>query len=212
VHLRLNIASASSIEIVAQAGAYTLGMVNAEEFLHRLLTVDEYLTFENASSVRHEYVGGYVYAYAGASRRHNRIIVNIAGHLINAVGSGPCEVHVETVKLRPANDVFYYPDIMVLCDENDDESLYATRPTLVVEVLSPSTEAVDRRDKLLAYRSISSMEAYVIVYQDERRVIRHWKDDDGAWRTEEFIDNGRIPFPGTNVELTLSEIYGRITF
>jgi Uma2 family endonuclease len=187
-------------------------MVKAEAIPHRLLTVDEYLAFEQTSSVRHEYVGGSVYAFAGASRRHNRIIMNIARPLLNAVGDGPCEVHLETVKLRPANDVFYYPDIMVVCDESDDESLYATRPTLVVEVLSPSTEMIDRRDKLLAYRSISTMKAYVIVFQNEPRVIRHWRDDDGAWRTEELLIDGRVPFPGANVELTLSKMYGRIVF
>lgn len=187
-------------------------MVKAEEFPHRLLTVDEYLQFEQTSSVRHEYVGGYVYAFAGASRRHNRIIVNIARHLLNAVGDGPCEVHLETVKLRPVDDVFYYPDIMVVCDQDDNESLYATRPTLVVEVLSPSTEMVDRRDKLLAYRNISSIRAYLIVFQDEPHVIRHWRDNDNAWRTEELAGEGRVWFPGADVQLSLADIYSRVDF
>lgn len=187
-------------------------MKNAEVLPHRLLTVDEYLEFEQAATVRHEYVGGSVYAFAGASRRHNRIILNIARHLLNAVGDGPCEAHLETVKLRPADDVFYYPDIMVVCDQSDDESLYATRPSLVVEVLSPSTESVDCRDKFLAYRGISSMRAYLIVFQDEPRVIRHWRDNDGAWRTEESVGNGRIWFPGADVELSLAEIYSRVDF
>lgn len=187
-------------------------MVRAEAISHRLLTADEYLEFEQAATARHEYVGGFVYAFAGASRRHNRIIVNIARRLLNAVGDGPCEVHLETVKLRPANDVFYYPDIMVVCDESDDESLYATRPTLVVEVLSPSTEMVDRRDKLLAYRSISTMRAYVIVFQDESRVIRHWRDDGGAWRMEELVGDGRVWVPGADITLDLAEIYSRIDF
>ncbi|MBA2617877.1 MAG: Uma2 family endonuclease, partial [Rubrobacter sp.] len=108
---------------------------------------------EKTATVRHEYVAGEVYAMTGASRRHNRIAGNVYRRLADAAAGGPCRVYMETVKLR-IEDVFYYPDVMVACGPEPDDPYYEDDPCLVVEVVSPSTETTDRREKLAAYKRI----------------------------------------------------------
>ena len=177
---------------------------------HELLTIQEYLEMEETASVRHEYVGGMVYAMVGATKRHNRIIGNISARLLGASRGGPCRVYTEAVKLR-VEDVIYYPDVMVACgpEGEDEDPLIEEAPCLAVEVASPSTESIDRREKMLAYRSISSLRAYLIVAQDDRRVERYWRGEDGEWRQGEAVGEGSkvpIPCPGP-IKITLSEIY-----
>jgi Uma2 family endonuclease len=155
-------------------------------------------------------VGGMVYAMVGATKRHNRVIGNISARLLGASRGGPCRVYTEAVKLR-VEDVIYYPDVMVACgpEGEDEDPLIEEAPCLVVEVASPSTESIDRREKMLAYRSIPTLRAYLIVAQDDRRVERYWRGEDGEWRQGEAVGEGSkvpIPCPGP-MEITLSEIY-----
>ena len=180
----------------------------AEPATHdRLLTVEEYLRLEETAPIRHEYVAGAVYAMTGATRRHNRIVGNIFARLWTAARGGPCRVYTEAVKLRAARDVIYYPDVMVACGAEGDDPLVEHAPCLVVEVLSPSTESTDRREKALVYKSLSGLEAYLVVHQASRRVERHWRGEDGAWRYSDVVDEGRVPAPCPEAELTLGEIY-----
>jgi Uma2 family endonuclease len=176
------------------------------------MTIDEYLAFEETSGVRHEFVGGDLYAQAGASRRHNLIAMNMAALLWNAARDGDCHVFQNDMKLRIADEAIYYPDVMVVCDRADDGDLYVTNPCLVVEVLSPTTASIDRREKLLAYRRIPALKAYVILFQDEVRAIRHWRDDEGAWWQAEVANEGRVPLPCPRLDLTLADIYRGIDF
>ena len=157
--------------------------------------------------MRHEYLGGMVYAMVGAIRRHNRIALNIAARLLAAARGGPCRVNVEAVKLRA--EVIYYPGVMVACGTGDDDPLIEDAPCLVVEVASPSTDSIDRREKMLAYRSIPSLRAYLIVAQDDRRVERYWRREDGEWRQGEAVgEGGKVPIPCPGpFELTLAEVY-----
>jgi len=175
---------------------------------HGLLTVEEYLEMEATASVRHEYVGGMVYAMVGTTKRHNRIAGNVYARLLAAVRGGPCRVYMEAVKLR-VEDVIYYPYVMVACGAEDNDPLIENAPCLVVEVASPSTESIDRREKMLAYRSIPTLRAYLIVAQDDRRVERYWRGEDGEWRQGEAVGEGsEVPIPCPNpIEITLSEIY-----
>jgi Uma2 family endonuclease len=174
---------------------------------HRLISVEEYLALEEQSDVRHEYVGGMVYAMVGATKRHNRIVGNIYAYLLGASRGGPCRVYVESVKLR-VEDIFYYPDVMVACGPENDDPLVEDAPSVVVEVASPGTEAIDRREKMLAYRRIPTVEVYLIAAQDERRVERHWRDETGAWWHGEAVgDRGRVPVPPLGTELPLAEVY-----
>ena len=177
---------------------------------HRMLTVEEYLEMEETATVRHEYVGGMVYAMVGATKRHNRIVLNIATRLLSAARGGPCRVYSSDVKLR-VEDVIYYPDVMVACgpEGEDEDPLIEEAPCLVVEVASPSTESIDWREKMLAYRKIPTLQAYLIVAQDDQRVERYWRAENGEWRQGEAVgERSRVPIscPGP-FELTLAEIY-----
>lgn len=161
---------------------------------------------EEAATVRHEYVGGTIHAMVGATKRHNQVVGNIYARLLAASRGGPCRVYMETVKLRAAEDTIYYPDVMVSCEPEDDP-LVEHKPCLVVEVASPSTESIDRREKMLAYRKIPTLQAYLIVAQDERRVERHWRDESGEWRQGEAVGEGFVPIPCPETKLPLNEIY-----
>ena len=114
------------------------------------------------------------------------------------------------MKLRVPDDAFYYPDVMVVRDPDEagDEALYQSAPCLVVEVTSPSTESIDRREKLLSYRKLPSLKVYLIVDQQEMRVERHWHDEAGQWWQAEAVgQEGIVPIPCPETVLTLPQIY-----
>lgn len=178
----------------------------------RHLTVEEYLDLEETSEVRHEYVGGNVFAMVGATKRHNRIITNILRKLADAADDASCRVYAEAVKLRVSEDVFYYPDVMVAC-EPDEDPLVEHRPCLVVEVVSPKTEATDRREKLLAYRSMPGLQAYLIVAQERRWVEHHFRDANGNWRRNNLVEEGNVPLDcPPETLLAFEDVYRGIEF
>lgn len=171
------------------------------------LTVREYLRREEDAPVRHEYVVGELFAMTGGTIRHNRIALNIASRLLGAARGGPCRVQMSDVKLRAAEDAIYYPDVMVVCDEPPESPVMERAPCLVVEVTSPSTMAVDRREKLLAYTRMPSVRAHLVVDQARRHVERHWRDADGSWGREEITGAGPVDIPCPELQLSLEEIY-----
>lgn len=171
------------------------------------LDVEEYLQAEQTSLVKHEFVGGEVYAMSGASRRHNRIAGATYARLLAAAGADPCRVYMADVKLRAARDIVYYPDVMVACGPETGDPYVEDQPCLVVEVLSPSTEQIDRREKLLVYKQIPSLRAYLIVSQERRHVEYHQRDEQGAWWSTMFEGDGGLALPCPATELSLAEIY-----
>lgn len=118
------------------------------------LSVEDYLAGEIDSPVRHEYVGGEIYARAGASDRHNRIAINLTSRLDAHLAGDACAVFMSGMKVRVAPTVFYYPDVVVACDPPGADPYVRVDPRLVVEVTSPSTERVDRHEKRLAYTQL----------------------------------------------------------
>jgi Uma2 family endonuclease len=173
----------------------------------RLMSVEEYLEFERNSPVKHEYVGGHVYAMVGVSRRHSRIAGNIFRRLADAAEGGPCRVHQSDMKVPTPGGAFYYPDVVVACGEEPEDEYYEDAPCLIAEVLSESTEAKDRREKLIAYRNLDSLVAYLIVAQDEAAVERHYRDAHGEWHAEVIVE-GEIPIPcPPGAKLTLGDVY-----
>jgi Uma2 family endonuclease len=131
--------------------------------------VANYLAGELESETRHEYLGGVVYAMAGSSAEHNLIIGNLLASLRSALRGGPCRIYAIDVKvrLRVANeDIFYYPDLLVTCDPRDTEPYFKSYPKLVIEVLSPSTERTDRREKLINYTQFETLDEYVLIAPD----------------------------------------------
>jgi Uma2 family endonuclease len=115
------------------------------------------------------------------------------------------------MRVRAARDIYYYPDVAVVCGRLDDQAIFADDPCVIVEVTSPSTARVDRSEKLDAYRQIAALRAYLIVDHRRRRVERHWRDaPDASWQRTEVIADGHVPIPCLDVEVSLDEIYRRV--
>ena len=162
---------------------------------------------EEASLTKHEFVAGEVYALAGASERHNLIAANVLAQLWNAARGTGCRVYGSDMRLRIRDEAIYYPDVQVVCDPVGTRPLYSVAPCVIVEVLSPSTSSTDLREKLLLYKRIESLRAYVIVFQDERRVLRHYRAENNNWFDTLHGAESKVPFPCPEVELTLADIY-----
>ena len=182
-----------------------------ETSLLRTMTVEEYFRFEEGSEVRHEYVSGELYAMSGATFRHSTLALNVGTRLHAAVGDGPCSVVMNDMRVQVAHDVYYYPDVVVICAPMAQLDITATEPCVVMEVTSPSTARTDRGEKLTAYKQLPTLRAYLIVDHRRRRVERHWRagPDDG-WQREEIVLEGSVPVPCVDTELTLDEIYRRV--
>jgi len=139
----------------------------------RYIPVEDYLSGEQLSEVRHEYIGGEVYAMAGASKAHNAVAGNLFSALHAHLRGKRCRPFIGDVKVRlevMGNDVFYYPDVVVGCDARDKHPHFMRFPTVIVEVLSDTTERIDRREKFWSYADIETLEEYVLVAQDKREV------------------------------------------
>jgi Uma2 family endonuclease len=173
------------------------------------MSVTGYLAFEEKSEVKHEYIGGEVHAMSGASREHNVIALNIASLLRAKLRGGPCQVFMSDFKVRleiAREDIFYYPDVVVSCHPTDTERYYLKSPTTVFEVLSPSTETIDRREKHMNYRHAPSLEEYVLVSQ-ERRELTIFRRATG-WQGEILTAaDASIEFRSIKQAMTLGEIY-----
>lgn len=179
-----------------------------------ILSPEEYLERELESSIRHEFVDGALYAMAGASDRHGIVVVNFAGLLSNHLPDR-CLVFAQDMKLRvqaEKSTLFYYPDVLVTCSETDRaNAYYREQPTLIVEVLSPSTERVDRTEKFHAYTAIPSLQEYVLADQDIPKVEIFRRRT--AWTREEFFpESGSFTLESAGLDLTIAQIYRRVTF
>jgi Uma2 family endonuclease len=172
------------------------------------LTVAEYLESEKAGSVRHEYLAGQVYAMAGASAAHNLLAGNLFARLRNHLRGGPCQVFISDMKVRiEAADTFYYPDVLVTCDPQDEDDYFKTRPSLIVEVISPSTAVIDRREKLLAYQKLESLREYVLIAQDEMKVEVYRRDAGGHWWLETLVREDELRLESVGLSIAMSEVY-----
>lgn len=181
-------------------------MVRAIDTDHRL-TFEEYLEFEDTSETRHELVDGHLYAFAGASARHNLIAGDVFGLFRSASRETHCQVFTHAMRLRVSSRVTYYPDIMVTCDPDDNHEQYRSKPCLIVEVLSPSTMLIDRREKLIAYQGIDSLRGYMMVYRDDHRVESYTRNDDGIWVYANLTGEQDIWFPCVNLTLPVHALY-----
>ena len=130
---------------------------------------------------------------SGASRAHNRISLNLAMWLREKIKGGACEIYISDVKLRIAHRrSYYYPDLLMGCEPADDDPYYLEHPCLVMEVLSTTTEFIDRREKLLAYRTIPSLQVYVLAAQERMQVEVYTPAAEGRWQQESYTDAAEI--------------------
>jgi len=176
------------------------------------ISPDEYLECERSDEERHEYVDGHVYSMAGASDDHNRIVLTLSSELRVALRGKRCEPFATDMKVKipPAfAEVFYYPDVLVAFDPTDNARYFRERPTVIIEVISPETERTDRREKAIAYRQISTVEAYVLVEQ-ERMAATILRRAEVGWQSDVIQGPGAIlKLPGMGVEIPLARIYER---
>ncbi|CAK0766489.1 Uma2 family endonuclease [Gammaproteobacteria bacterium] len=178
----------------------------------RLLSEAEYLAFEQQSSSRHEYLAGEIYAMTGGTLRHNRIIGNLHLALSLILRGKPCQIFFTDVKLRiAATKAYYYPDILVTCSSDRlnlaDDAQSVDAPILLVEVLSPTTETVDRREKLAAYRQIPSLQEYVLVRQDVPRVEVFRRQGDIGWIVMNHGPGDTLEWTSVGLSLPIANLY-----
>jgi Uma2 family endonuclease len=179
-------------------------------------TAADYLEGEARSTVRHEFVDGEVYAMAGAGEAHNLIAGNVFARLRSAVRGGPCRVFISDMKLHVAAwNAFYYPDVMVVCNAADANTHYKESPSVIVEVLSDSTAGIDRREKLLAYRTLASLREYVLIAQDKRQIDVYRRAPDGAndvWLLESLGEGDLLQLEIIGVGMSMAEVYEDVVF
>ncbi|MBS1795049.1 MAG: Uma2 family endonuclease [Acidobacteria bacterium] len=179
-------------------------------------TAEEYLALEEKAEFRSEYDDGVITAMAGGSLDHARIVANLSRSIGNRI-SGDCSALTSDLRVRVENyRKFYYPDVLILCGEPafyEKRNDTVTNPVLIVEVLSKSTEAKDRGEKMLAYRTLESLREYVLISQDKAVVEQYTKTAGGDWIHKATIGlKSRVKLESVGVELGLEEVYQRVKF
>lgn len=182
-----------------------------------LLTVQEYLAFDRSSLVRNEYFEGEVFAMTGASRRHNLISVDLTIELGQQLATRNCELYAGEMRVKVADTGLYtYPDIVVVCDEpllEDKELDTLLNPTLIIEVLSKSTEAYDRGAKFEFYRALPSLMQVLLVSQDKIHVESYLRQEDQTWLFSETSDPASlVALPPISCSFTVANIYSKVRF
>ena len=183
-----------------------------------VFTPEEYLDLERSSEIRHEYLDGFVYAMAGESPAHSTIYFNLAVTVGTQVKDTPCRGFSPNMKVRAGKSGLYaYPDLMIVCGEpilHDERGDVIANPTVIFEVLSPSTEVYDRGEKFLRYRTeIETLQDYVLVAQD-RPLIEHFsRQTDGAWLQSKINGlAGVLALPSIDCRIALADVYNRLAF
>jgi Uma2 family endonuclease len=177
------------------------------------LTVDDYLAGEAISPTKHEYVAGEVFAMAGASEQHATIALNLASLLRAHVRGRPCRVYMADMKLRVERaDAFFYPDCFVTCDPADADQVTAKRnATVVIEVLSDSTEAYDRGAKFAAYRKLPALEEYVLIDSRARSVEVFRRHPEG-WILHPLSEGEPLRIDSLDFECDQNAVYEDVRF
>ena len=179
------------------------------------LTTEEYLDIERRAETRSEYFNGQMFAMVGASRAHNLIAINTAAELRQQLKGRPCETYTSDMRVRiQATGLYTYPDVVVVCGEplfEDDHVDTLLNPTLLIEVLSESTESYDRGRKFSHYRSVASVAEYLLVAQDEYHIDQFVKQPDGRWMLSEIRSLEAVAeLTSIQCTLKLQEIYDRV--
>lgn len=181
----------------------------------RTWTVEDYLAFERSSELKHEYFGGEIFAMAGASAAHNIITANIVASLHRQVFERNCTVSPSDMRLKVVqHDLYTYPDVTVVCGNvhyEDDEQDILLNPTVIIEVLSPSTENYDRGKKSHYYRTIPSLQEYLLVSQDGQHVEHFIRYSEHQWLFSEVTNEGEVvQITSIDCALALVDIYNKV--
>ena len=173
-----------------------------------IFSLDDFLAWEETQPERHEFVRGEVFAMVGARRVHGIVSGNIFATLRQQLRGSPCRAFNESMKLKAAENALFYPDVFVTCDPADlrTEQVF-TAPTVVVEVLSPSTQAYDRGQKFTCYRSLASLREYLLVDPDTRELQLFRRGTDGLFTLHDLTGIPRVDLSSIGCSLPAEEIF-----
>ncbi|GAA6616553.1 Uma2 family endonuclease [Scytonema sp. NUACC26] len=177
------------------------------------LSPEEYLEAEKSSQIKHEYINGQVFTMAGASDAHVTVVGNLCTILRNHVRATGCRIYMTEMKVQiEALNCYYYPDVMVTCDARDREFEYFKKfPRLIVEVLSDSTEALDRGKKFANYRHLETLQEYVLISQDTMMVECYRRNQEGRWELFLFEKDEEVNLASVDFRCPIAAIYEDVT-
>lgn len=167
----------------------------------------EYLQDEMCAEIRHEYIDGQVFAMSGASRNHGLLVANCVQTLTNHLQNGPCMTFPADMKVK-ADRCFFYPDIAVVCDDDDGDDYYTEKPRLLVEVISKTTRRMDKTTKLAAYKTLPSLLEYVLIELGhvEIEIFRRSQN----WFAEHYFLGDEITLESVALTVNVADIYRRV--
>lgn len=186
----------------------------AHAYQKKFYSIQEYLQMEGEALEKHEYYKGEIFAMSGAGTRYNIISVNIIASLYNLLKGKSCQPYGSDMRIHiPQNTLFTYPDISVICGDitnaGADENS-ATNPTVIIEILSPSTRNYDRGVKFMLYRDIPTLKEYILIEAESINVEQFAINKEGFWQLKEFSGNeDELILESLNVNLLLNDIYDR---
>ncbi len=172
-----------------------------------LISEEAYLQSELFSEIKREYIDGAVYAMAGASKNHQRIIANISGEFWTQLKNMPCEPFSSDIKVKVGSK-FFYPDVMVVCKDDNGNDYYTESPVIIVEVLSTSTRRMDETAKKFAYQTLPTLQEYVLIEQDfvDVEVCRRSE----GWVSRHYFMGDNVTFESVGLTLSVADIYARV--
>ncbi|HLO84211.1 MAG TPA: Uma2 family endonuclease [Nostocaceae cyanobacterium] len=176
---------------------------------YHYLTPQEYLDWEEKQEIKHEYIDGEVFAMTGGTIPHTTIALNLASGLRNHLRGGSCRAFMADAKVGVSeNGPFHYPDVMVSCDERDRNAIkFIQYPCLIVEVLSPSTEAYDRGKKFQNYRQITTLQEYILIDAEKIGLDCFRLNDRGLWELHPYIEGEEVHLTSVDFRFPISLIY-----
>lgn len=180
-------------------------------------TPTTYLEFERESEVKHEYFQGEIFAMAGASTNHNRLVTSIVHYLYPKLGKKGCDILANDMRVKVSQTGLYtYPDILIACGElhyDDDQKDTLLNPLIIFEVLSPSTESYDRGKKFESYRTLDSLQEYLLISQDKIHIEHYVRQSDKEWQFIDITQSGDVfTLPSIACEVSVKDIYERVEF
>jgi Uma2 family endonuclease len=173
------------------------------------ISPEEYLEGEKVSEIKHEYIDGQVYAMAGASDAHVTVSMNVSMLLRNHLRGSDCRVYMADMKAQiDLINRYFYPDVMVTCDTQDKEFEYfKSHPSLIIEVLSESTEGYDRGKKFASYRHLESLQEYVLISQDRMSVESFRRNNEGHWVLYPYGEGEEVYLASVDFRCAIAQIY-----
>ena len=177
-----------------------------------VFTANDYLAWEPLQTERHEFLHGEVFAMAGAEDRHVTTTMNLAFALRQHLSGSPCKTYMSDMRLQvAASNCYFYPDVLVTCSARDAASASVkAEPTLIAEVLSPSTAAYDRGLKFSHYRNLDSLQEYALIDLDTRCTDVYRKGADGLWVLHPFVADSTVHLASVGLNITAEQLFAEV--